>query len=74
MSLVTLGTSYHKLSLLPLKVRPWQKFEKERSVLNFETCYCYFKISYIFIASTKDLNVMQILPFYTSLGMYGLGI
>ena len=42
-SLVTLGTNYHKLSLLPLVVRPWRKFEKQKLVLNFEFCYCYFK-------------------------------
>ena len=28
-SLVTLVTNYHKLSLLPLVVRPWRKFEKQ---------------------------------------------
>ena len=42
-SLVTLVTNYYKLSLLPLVVRPWQKFEKQKLVLNFESCYCYFK-------------------------------
>ena len=42
-SLVALVTSYHKLSLLPLVVRPWRKFEKQKLVLNFESCYCYFK-------------------------------
>ena len=42
-SLVTLVTNYHKLSLLPLVVRPRQKFEKQKLVLNFESCYCYFK-------------------------------
>ena len=42
-SLVTPVTNYHKLSLLPLVVRPWQKFEKQKLVLNFESCYCYFK-------------------------------
>ena len=42
-SLVTLVTNYHKLSLLPLVVRSWRKFEKQKLVLNFESCYCYFK-------------------------------
>ena len=41
--LVTVVTNFHKLSLLPLVVRPWQKFEKQKLVLNFESCYCYFK-------------------------------
>ena len=53
-SRVTLVTNYHKLSLLPFVVRPWRKFEKQKLVLNFESCYCYFKWD-IFIASTKDL-------------------
>ena len=43
-SLVTLVINYHKLSLLPLVVRPWQKFEKQKLVLIFESCYCYFKL------------------------------
>ena len=34
-SLVTLDTNYRKLSLF--------KFEKQKLVLNFESCYCYFK-------------------------------
>ena len=42
-SLVTLVTNYHKLSLLPLVIKPWQKFEKQKLMLNFESCYCYFK-------------------------------
>ena len=42
-SLVTLVTNYHKLSLFLLVVRPWQKFEKQKLLLNFESCYCYFK-------------------------------
>ena len=42
-SLVTLVTNYHKSSLLPLGFRPWRKFEKQKLVLNFESCYCYFK-------------------------------
>ena len=42
-SLVTLVTNFHKLWLLPLAVRPWRKFEKQKLVLNFESCYCYFK-------------------------------
>ena len=33
MSLVTLVINHYKLILLPLK----------KSVLNFESCYCYFK-------------------------------
>ena len=43
LSLVTLVTNYHKLSLLSLVVRPWQKFEKHKLVLSFESWYCYFK-------------------------------
>ena len=35
--------NFHKLSLLQLVVKPWQKFEKQKLVLNFESCYCYFK-------------------------------
>ena len=31
-SLVTLVTNYHKLSLLPLVVRPWRKFVKQELV------------------------------------------
>ena len=42
-SLVTLLTNYHKLLLLPLVVRPWRNFEKQKLVLNFESCYCYFR-------------------------------
>ena len=42
-SLVTLVTNYHKLSLLPLVVRPRRKFEKQKLVLYLESCYCYFK-------------------------------
>ena len=42
-SLVTLGTNYHKLSLLPLVVRHWQTFEKQKLVLNFKSCYSFFK-------------------------------
>ena len=34
---------FHKLSLLQLVVKPWQKFEKQKLILNFESCYCYFK-------------------------------
>ena len=41
--LVTVVTNYHKLSLLPLVVRTWRKFEKQILVLNFKSCYCYFK-------------------------------
>ena len=43
-SLVTLVTNYHKLSLLPLVVGPWRKFEKQKLRLNFESCNCYFKL------------------------------
>ena len=43
-SLVTLVTNYLKLSLLPLMVRPWRKFEKQKLVLIFESFYCYFKL------------------------------
>ena len=39
----SLVTNYHKISLSPLVVRPWRKFEKQKLVLNFESCYCYFK-------------------------------
>ena len=56
--LVTLVSNYYKLPLLPLL--PWRTFEKQNLVLNLESCYCYWKISYIFIASMKDLNVLQI--------------
>ena len=56
--LVTLVSKYYKLPLLPLL--PWRTFEKQNLVLNLESCYCYWKISYIFIASMKDLNVLQI--------------
>ena len=38
-SLVKLLIHYHKLSLLPLVVRPWRKFEKQKLMLNFESCY-----------------------------------
>ena len=47
-SLVTLVTNYHKLSLLPLVVRPCRKL------------LLLLQVSYIFIVSTKDLNVLQI--------------
>ena len=40
---VKLVTNYHKLSRVPIVVRPWGKFEKQKLVLNFESCYCYFK-------------------------------
>ena len=33
------STPYHKLSLLTLVVRPSHKFEKQKLVLNFESCY-----------------------------------
>ena len=41
LSLVTLVTNNHKLSLLPLAVRPSRKFKKQKLVLNFESCYSY---------------------------------
>ena len=37
------SSNFYKLSCLPLVVRPWRKFEKDKLVLNFESCYCYFK-------------------------------
>ena len=40
-SLVTLVFNYHKLPFLPLS--PGGKFEKQKLVLNFDSCYCYFK-------------------------------
>ena len=58
LKIAPLVTNYHKLSLLPLVVRLSHKFEKQKLVLNFESCY-YF-ISYVSIASTKDLNLLQI--------------
>ena len=42
-SRVTLVTNYHELSFLSLVVRPWRKSEKQKLVLNFDSCYCYFK-------------------------------
>ena len=62
-SLVKLLIHCHKLSLLPLLVRRWRKFEKQKLMLNFESCYwilLLLQMSYIFIATTKDLNVLQI--------------
>ena len=38
-SLVKLLIHCHKLSLLPLLVRHWRKFEKQKLMLNFESCY-----------------------------------
>ena len=38
-SLVKLLIHCHKLSLLPLLVRRWRKFEKQKLMLNFESCY-----------------------------------
>ena len=43
LSLVTPVANYHKLSLSRLVARPWRKFEKRKLVLNFQSCYCYFK-------------------------------
>ena len=31
-SIVTLVTNYHKLSLLPFVIRPWQKFENQNFI------------------------------------------
>ena len=42
-SLVTLVPNYHRLSLLTPVVRHWRKFKKQKLLLNFESCYCYFK-------------------------------
>ena len=41
LKIAPLVTNYHK-SLLPLVVRPSHKFEKQKLVLNFESCY-YFR-------------------------------
>ena len=42
LKIVTIVTDYHKLSLLPLVIRPSHKFEKQKMALNFESCY-YFR-------------------------------
>ena len=42
LSLVTLVTNFHKSFCLPLVLRPWRKFEKQKLVLNFKS-YCYLK-------------------------------
>ena len=39
LSLVTLVTNFHKLLCLPLVLRPWRKFEKQKLVLNFKSCF-----------------------------------
>ena len=57
LSLVLLVTDFHKLLLSPLVVRSWRRFEKQKLVLNLELL---LRISYISIASTKDLIVLQI--------------
>ena len=54
-SLVTLVTNYHKLSLLPLFVRPWRKIG-----VKFWILLLFLQTSYIFLASAKDLNVLQL--------------
>ena len=56
LSPATLVTNFHKSLLLPLVVRPWQKTK-----IGFDSwvLLLLLKISYIFIASTKDLNVLQ---------------
>ena len=58
LSLVTLVTNYHKFSLLPLVVRPWRKFEKQKLMLNLEFLALLLQISYIFIAVLEDLDVL----------------
>ena len=60
LSLFRLVTNYHKLSLLSLVVRLWRKFEKTKFGVKFWILLFLLKISYIFIASTKDLNLLQI--------------
>ena len=54
-SLVTLVTNYHKLSLSPLVVKIW----KTKVGVKFWILLLLLQ-SYIFIASAKDLNVLQI--------------
>ena len=55
---VTLVTNYHKFPLLSLLVRPWRKFKKQKLVLNLEFFALSLQISYIFVASLEDLNVL----------------
>ena len=59
LSFVGKHTNYQKLSLLPLVVKPWQNFEKKIGI-KFWILLLLLQISYIFIASTKDLNVLQV--------------
>ena len=58
LSLVTLVTNYHKFSLLPLVVRPWQKFEKQKIGVKFWIFELLLQICYIFVVSLEDLNVL----------------
>ena len=46
LKIAPLVTNYHKLSLLPLVVRLSHKFEKQKLVLNFESCYYFRKVTF----------------------------